>query len=306
MDRRTFLKGLAVLSAGTVIPSVPALAGSKSRVALAKAKSPGLEGKLVRGALEALGGIGKFVKAGSRVVLKPNMSFYRGPNSATTTNPAVVLELAQLCISAGAKSVMIVDHTLWNPDECLTRSGIRDAVAGLKGVRVIAINTPDMFETLRVPHGKILKSVQAAKVLSTADVLINLPVAKHHVAARLSLGMKNLLGLVWDRKPFHRLGLNQCIADLSSAMRPDLTIIDGTRILLTKGPSAHGRVEDANIIVAGIDPVAVDAVGVEITENWGGVTKKWTGRMIPHIVKAAELGLGQIDTSQVQILRIEV
>ncbi len=114
-----------------------------------------------------------------------------------------------------------------------------------------------------MPGGKVLHSVEVVKELLKTDILINVPVAKSHNAAGVSLGMKNLMGLVWDREAFHeRFDLNVGIVDSSRLIRPNLIIIDATRALITSGPSGPGKVVSLKTIMAGIDPVAVDSYTV--------------------------------------------
>ena len=137
-----------------------------------------------------------------------------------------------------------------------------------------------------------------------ADVIINLPVAKSHAATTVSLGIKNLMGLIWDRDYFHKkVDINQAIADLSLAIKPQLTILDASRVLLTGGPSGPGDVAKPGTLVAGVDPVAIDYFSVGLAAWYG---KKFKGRDVAHIVAAHQRGRGEIDLDKLRIKRSQV
>jgi uncharacterized protein (DUF362 family) len=133
--------------------------------------------------------------------------------------------------------------------------------------------------------------------LRRADVFINLPIAKVHNSTRLTLGIKNLLGIVWDRGAFHRSeSLEQAMVDLITHVRPHLTILDAVRILLTNGPKGPGRTEDRRLVVAGADPVAVDAYGASLFGMAPG--------QIGHIRLAAAAGLGEMDLKRIKVKHV--
>jgi len=141
--------------------------------------------------------------------------------------------------------------------------------------------------------GKVLKRSQVLKAVKQADVFINLPIAKVHGATPLTLGMKNLMGVTRDRGAWHNTpDLNQAIADFSTAVRPDLIIMDGVRALLSRGPRGPGKTKDAKIVIAGTDPVAVDAYTA--WKIFGMVP----GR-VPYIKFAAAAGLGEMDIKRI-------
>jgi uncharacterized protein (DUF362 family) len=252
-------------------------------------------------ALEAMGGISRFVKKGQRVVLKPNMSFARPPEMGCNTHPLVVATVARACIHAGADRVVVLDHTLARPELCLERSGIREACKSIKSVHVLAINERKFFREVKVPEGKVLENVEIMKEVLDSQVLINLPAAKSHSATGVSLGIKGLMGLIWDRGSFHaQYNMNQALADLATVIKPQLTILDATRALVTGGPGGPGEVQKPNLIIAGIDPVAVDAYGVTVAPWYG---KNFKGRQVEHLLLAHQRNLGKLDTDQLHILR---
>jgi uncharacterized protein (DUF362 family) len=254
-----------------------------------------------RKALEAMGGISRFVKKGQRVVLKPNMSFSRTPDFSATTHPLVVVTVAQACIEAGAQQVLILDHTLQRPEPCLERTGIRDACKDIPGVHVFAIQERKFFREIKVPQGKVLERVEVMKEILDSQVLINIPVAKSHSATGVSLGMKGLMGMIWDRESFHsQLNINQAIADLGTVIKPQLTILDATRALVSGGPGGPGEVKRPNLVIAGIDPVAVDSYGVSVVPWYG---QNFKGRQVEHLLAAHQRGLGKIDLDQLKILK---
>jgi len=255
-------------------------------------------------ALEAMGGISRFVKRGQRVVLKPNMSFARTPDFSATTHPLVVATVAQACVEAGSPQVLVIDHTLHRAELCLERTGIRDACKNISGVHVLALQEREFFREVKVPKGKVLESAEVVKEILDGHILINIPVAKSHSATGVSLGMKGLMGLVWDRESFHsRFNINQAIADLGTVIRPQLTILDATRALVSGGPGGPGEVKKPNLIIAGTDPVAVDSYGVSIVPWYG---QNFKGRQVEHLLAAYQKGLGKIDIDQLKVFREKV
>jgi len=239
----------------------------------------------------------RFVKKGNRVLIKPNIAFARPPEGAANTNPEVVAELVQLCFEAGAKEVIVLDYTLDPARITYEMSGIAKA-AEAKGARVVYVNLRD-FVPIEVPKGKILSAydVRVLKQVLDADVFINVPIAKTHGSARLTLGMKNLMGIIQDRGAWHRSGdLHQCIADFVTAVKPHLTVIDAIRILASGGPKGPGRVEQKDTIIASTDIVAADAYATTLF----GLTPN----DVPHIIKAAELGVGVADLKRVKIVKV--
>jgi uncharacterized protein (DUF362 family) len=255
-----------------------------------------------RKALEALGGIARFVKKGQRVVIKPNMSFAKTPDFAASTHPLVVVAVAQACIDAGAREVLVLDHTLQRAELCLERTGIRDACRQhVPGVHVLALQDRKFFQEIRIPQGKVLDRVEVITDILDNAVLINVPVAKSHSATGVSLGLKGLMGLIWDRESFHsRFNINEGIADLATVIKPQLTILDATRAMASGGPGGPGDVKKPNLIIAGVDPVAVDSFGVGIVPWYG---RSFKGRQVEHLLIAHQRGLGKIDVDKLNIFK---
>ncbi|OGQ12253.1 MAG: hypothetical protein A2026_16110 [Deltaproteobacteria bacterium RBG_19FT_COMBO_46_12] len=254
--------------------------------------------------LETLGGISRFVKKGQRVILKPNMSFSRTPDFSATTHPAVVATVAQACVEAGASQVLVLDHTLQRAELCLERTGIREACKNIAGVHVLAIQERKFFREVKIPQGIVLERVEVMKEILDSQVLINLPVAKSHSATGVSMGMKGLMGVIWDRESFHsKYNINQAIADLGTVVKPQLTILDATRALASGGPGGPGTVMKPNLVIAGVDPVAVDSYGVSIVPWYG---QNFKGRQVEHLLMAHQRGLGKIDIDQLKIFKEKV
>jgi uncharacterized protein (DUF362 family) len=256
----------------------------------------GTPGELLNAALEGMGGIGKVVKRGQKVVIKVNMSFNQPPQRAATTNPELVERLVEMCKEAGASQVVVIDHTLENGQMCMDTSEIKDAVTRAGG-DIKVINSHGDYKPVDIPRGKSLRRTELSKEVLNADVFINVPIAKVHGSAGISVSMKNLLGIVWDRGEFHTRGLNQCIADLSSLVKPDLIILDAYRILMSNGPRGPGRVKEAGEVVVGVDPVAIDRYACELLEQ--------DVDDVRYIEAGYELGLGEMDLDRVQMVYVD-
>ncbi len=299
ITRRRFLK-MAAAGAAIGLTGGPSLSFSKEEYDLAVISGEPVAA--TKKALEAIGGISRFVKKGKRVVLKPNMSFARTPDFSATTHPLVVATVAQACVDAGAQQVLVLDHTLQRAELCLERAGIRDACKNIPGVHVLALQERKFFRETKVPQGKVLDRVEVVKEILEKDVvLINIPVAKSHSATGVSLGLKGLMGTIWDRESFHsQYNINQAIADLATVIKPQLTILDATRALTSGGPSGPGEVKKPNLIIAGVDPVAVDSYGVSIVPWYG---QSFKGRQVEHLLVSHQRGLGKIDIDQLRILK---
>lgn len=250
--------------------------------------------KNVRAAVDALGGIEKLVRKGDFVVIKPNIAWNRPPEMAATTNPKVVAELVKMCREAGAGRVLVVDHIIDRPAEAvLGLTGIGEAAANAGAEVATAPNESD-YRSIEIPKGRVLKSDTCIKDILKADVFINAPIAKVHGSSKLTLGMKNLMGCNWDRQSWHQSDLAQCIADYSTAVRPDLVILDANRILTSNGPKGPGQTRDVRKVIAGVDPVAVDAYGATL---FGMKPAE-----VPYIRTAAEMGVGEIDLTKVKVV----
>ncbi len=256
----------------------------------------------VRRALDALGGIGRFVKPGSVVVVKPNASFATSPEIGATTHPLVLAGVLGLCQEAGARRVFVVDHTLAPAERCFARTGIADAVSGFPNAKLVSLDDARGYRAIEVPAGQALHKTDIPEVVLRADVLINVPSAKAHSATEVSLGLKNLMGLVWDRQVFHNdMDIHVGIADLATVLRPQLTIVDAMFILKTGGPEGPGDVDPYNGIVAGTDPVAVDACALGLS-TWNRQTIK--PEHLGYLRQAAARGIGTLDLASLKVVEL--
>ena len=305
MNRRKFIKKSARYTAygalGFILPGVfkgTANAGRLPDIVVAN----GTPGASARAAVDALGGMAHFVKSGDRVVIKPNMSFPNPPGWGTTTHPEVVRELASMCLQAGASSVVVLDNPLRNTELCLERSGIRRALDSLPGSRTEGIESERFFKEVEIPKGIELSSTMIMKQVLEADVLIATPVAKSHSATGLSLSMKGMMGLIYNRSDLHlNMDLNTAVVDLCTVLKPQLTVIDVSRLLTSGGPGGPGKVITMNKIVASTDMVAADATTVQIG-TWYG--RKFKARQVKHIRMAHERGLGNMDVDRLVVKEI--
>lgn len=255
----------------------------------------GSPAEMTRAAVQALGGIERFVKPGQKVVIKANFSWANPPKLATSTNPEVVTALVQLCKQAGARRTVVLDHVIDGLEACLRETEMRAAVLAAGGeIRGYQEEASQYQETSLEP-GAPLRSVQVLKEVKEADVLINVPIAKHHSSTRLTLSMKNLMGVIRDRGAFHARDLSGLIAELSRVVKPNLILIDAVRILLDGGPenrSGTAPVAQANKIIASSDPVAADSYAATL------FPKVLEGKNVSHVLKAYQLKVGEIDINK--------
>jgi len=295
--RRQFLKtGTAVTVSGSYFTGRVFAEGNAD---IGVAKGTDIEAA-VRSAVASVGGMGKFVKDGDRVAIKPNLSFASPPERATTTNPETLRAVMKLCLEAGARQVLVMDHPLQDAEIIGSESEVAKVIKSMDKSMFLMLSTESLYQETVIPTAKVMKSTKTASILSEVDVLINLPVAKHHSACFVSLGIKGNLGLVWDRQAYHTSSdFNQSVADLSTVVKPDLTIVDAIRALTTRGPQGPGKVANLGTIVAGADPVAVDSYVVELTP-W--MNRKAKGRNIQHLIYASEMGVGILDPHTLNIV----
>ncbi len=313
ISRRTFLKtGIAI---GTGLYGLSYLSSFERPRSLKTLKGNSLDKKLVvvhgdinerndessvikeivRRGVRAIGGMEKMVSKGDNVVIKPNIAWDRKPEYAVNTNPFVVAALIGMCLEAGANRVKVFDHTCAsNPDTSYTNSGIEKAAK--KAGAVVRFVNKELFKDIKIPDGKVLASWKFYEELiyqDETDVLINVPIAKQHSASRLSMALKNTMGMIGGNRGSIHKDIHPKIADLNRVVKVDLTVLDAFRILKRHGPTG-GRLEDvdnnfesARRLVFCVDPVAVD--------SYGATMFGYQGRDIGYIRESYEAGLGEID-----------
>jgi len=303
INRRNFLKYQAtgmLWAAGTSLLAPARLfAGTTPDIAVVKGDIEAA----VRKSVEMMGGISKFVKKGSRVVVKPNMSFAAPPERASNTHPLVVKTIAAMCKEAGAARVLVLDNPLAPAERCLEESGVAAACESLESGMTHMVSNPSSFKEVDIKNGRTLKETDVMKSVLDADVLIAVPVAKSHTGAGVSLSMKGMMGLIQNRSVMHRLGLHETIADLASLLTPHLVVVDATRVLTTGGPGGPGKVITPGTIIAATDMVAADAYTVSAFEWYG---KKYAPSQVKHIRIAHERGLGRMDIENLAVRKTSV
>jgi uncharacterized protein (DUF362 family) len=271
---------------------------SKSEVYVGKGAAETMLPKI----LDKMGGIGRFVKAGDRVMIKPNMSFANPPEWGTGTSPEAVRALVKMCLDAGAKRVIVCDNTIREAELCKTTTKIADAVKDLKGAVLYTPKQDSMYITKTDTRPKLVQTVDVVKEVYQVNSLISLCAAKSHGAGGVSLTCKGQMGLIKNRGVFHlEFELHQAIADLLYYVKPNLSIIDATRALVDNGPAGPGKVVDLATFVTGIDPVAVDSYGVSLTEWYG---RKFDGKQVKHLNIASEMGFGNVESNMISEIAV--
>ncbi len=301
MKRREFFRNMALGGAAlSLAPEILAqVKGKAPATAAAPAGMPDLgvavgesPKAITKAAVEALGGMGKFVGRGDNVIIKPNIGWDRTPELAACTNPEVVVALVEMCQAAGAKKVTVLDFSTNEVKRCYFRSGIK-AAAEAAGADV---PYPNERHLKKVPiKGEWLKDWDVFSDFLETDKLINVPIAKHHSLCRVTLGMKNLMGAIGDPRNQIHQKLDQALVDLSAFFKPALNVMDAYRILTRNGPQG-GRPSDTKLVktvVAGRDIVAVDAMAATFFD-------------IPPVELlslklAADRGLGRLDLEKLRI-----
>lgn len=296
ISRREFLKRARDLSlslAGWGILS--SISGEAKPRSLLVISSKGTVYDRVKKIIDNLGGIRRFVKRGSHVAIKPNAAWARTPRQAANTHPLVVAALIRLFKEAGAGSITIYENPCDNYRIAFEKSGIA-LIAKKYGVRMVPAVRSSMYREVAIPKGINMKSMKILSPLLEADCYINVPIVKVHSAAKVSIALKNQMGAVEDRGYFHRSGLHQCIADLSTVLKPHLVIADATRILLTHGPRGPGKVKKTNLIIGSTDIVAVDAYGAKLLG--------YNPATVGHIVMAHKHGMGEYKLSNIKLIKV--
>lgn len=253
--------------------------------------------KMVDKAFTEFGGINAFIKKGMKVVIKPNIAWNSAPEKAHTTNPFLVEAVVKRCVKAGAK-VTVFDRTCNAARPSYKNSGIEEA-AGRAGANVEQIDDRK-FVTVKVPNGIRQKELSVYKPILDADFVINMPIAKHHGSADLTISMKNLMGVIGGSRGMLHYGLHENIVDFQKTVRVDLIICDALRILTKHGPNGGSPedIKEPKVIIMGKDPVAVDSYA---TTLFGMKPED-----IEHIALAYKEKMGETNLQKMNIKRITV
>ena len=303
MKRREFVwkslgAGLAAGSAMVMSPYAKAIGKGLPAAAYdLVAVKGGMPGQMFDAAIQSLGGMEKYVKKGQSVVIKPNLGWDATPERAANTNPELVGRIVEHCLSAGAREVLVFDHSINEWTRCYKNSGVEKAVKDAGG-KMVAGNSQGSYQEIEIEGAKKLKKTLVHELILESDVFINVPVLKHHGGAGLCVSMKNLMGAVWDRKFWHANDLHQCIADFTLAVKPDLNIIDAYQVLMRNGPRGVSQADVAEMksLIIGEDMVAADTAAAKLFGK--------EPAQVDHIRKADEMGIGSMDLSGLSINRI--
>jgi len=312
MDRRFFLKALAIAGAAFTLkmkggmevfaqtmPNVQT-AGAIDLVAV----MGGEPDAMFKKAIDEMGGIGKFVKKGQKVVVKPNIGWDKTPELAANTNPLLVKEIVRQCIAAGAKEVVVFDNTCDEWKQCYATSGI-EAAAKSAGAKMLPADDKSYYSDVFLPQGKRLKNMRVHKAILDCDVWINVPILKNHGGSRMSISMKNLMGIIWDRKIFHASNLQQCIADMCTLdKKPVLNVIDAYRVLKDNGPRGRS-LEDvvlSKALFVSQDMVAADTAATKFF----GQIREISLEDVKYLEYGQELKVGTMALENLNVKRIKM
>ena len=318
-DRRAFIKRVAlgcagiggIATAGTLLVDAgreAPLAATRSsqvrdfragldldEIARIVVSAAGEAAEATRAAIASLGGMGRFVRRGETVVIKPNVGWDRTPLQAANTNPVVVATLVSLCVEAEAASVVVTDNSCNEAGRCFTRSGIWKAAEGA-GATVV-LPAPHRFRVYDL-GGVALGRMPVLTPAVEADRFINVPIAKQHGLSGFTGAMKNLYGVLGGRRDRLHQRIDDSIADLADFVRPTLTVMDATRVLLRNGPQGGdiGDTEEVGRVIASVDPVAADAHACGFVHI--------APADLPYLALAAARGLGAADPGRVSLREI--
>jgi len=250
-------------------------------------------------AIAALGGMKQYVKPNQTVVVKPNIGWDTNMERGANTNPQLVARIIEHCLSAGAKTVYVFDHTINEWTRTYSNSGIEKAAKDA-GAKIVSGNSESYYHEVVIKNGKVLKKDKVHELILESDVFINVPILKTHGGATLTISMKNLMGVNWDRRFWHDNDLHQCIADFASEIKPTLNVVDAYRVMKRNGPrgvSLSDVVEMKSLIISE-DMVAADAAAAKLMGN--------EPAQIGHIRIANEMGIGTSDLTKLAINRITI
>jgi len=302
MNRRQFLK----ISSATMALNLLPLTHSRGQIIKSTVwEIQGSENETIKALFSDLGGLANLISkdvSQATVLIKPNICLPHSSEMGTTSSPAILSALCEYLTMSGVKRIIVADHTLKKAED-FNNVDLINILEKYSRAKLTLANQQRLFQPTEI-NGKVLKSTEKLKMLDRVDLFINLATAKHHSATNVSLAIKNLMGLIWDRAEFHtRLDLHQAIADLAVAIRPGLNIVDASRILLKGGPTGPGPIMKDNRIFASRDIVALDSV-VASRYNFGG--KIITPNEVAHLAASFNNGLGEIDLEKITIKKIEV
>ena len=303
MRRRDFLKSGLLAGASVTLPGVYGNIFART----SSTTPPAFDLVAIKGgepdtmfdeAIKQLGGIKNFVKKNQKVLVKPNIGWDAVPERGANTHPKLVERVIKHCFDAGAKDVYVFDHTCDDWKRSYANSGIEKAVKDAGGT-IVTGGSEGMYQEVSINAGKSLTKAKVHELVLDSDVFINMPILKSHSSTKLSLCMKNMMGVVWDRGYWHRNDLHQCIADYATYnKKPTLNIVDAYYMMKQNGPRGVSTADVAvmksqilctNMVVA--DAAAAKMFGMEPDD-------------VSYIKIADSMGVGKMDLSKLNIKRI--
>lgn len=298
LSRRTFVKAGALGSAALAAGPITLLAEPKPKVDVWVFQGPDNRA-LMTHCMETIFANGGFGPAVKTLALKVNAGWERTPEQGANTHPELVDVFLEKAVASGVKVVM-PEFPCHRAEKCFPASGLK-AVADKHKVQMIDLrDNPSAYTEVAIPGGKTLKKERVAKAFVEADAIVNIPVAKHHGGAKLSICMKNWMGAVEGRKVWHQIGLHQCIADFCTYIKPAWSIVDATRCMTSKGP--QGPSPDMlypQQIILSKDQVAADTVATLLFHDDPCAA-------VNYLAIAGEMGIGETRISNMNIHRINV
>lgn len=309
MERRNFIKsallgGLAGAASlrgnGLLGPTSMSVSQDNDLVAV----MGGEPAQMYKKAIEAMGGMSRFVKKGQKIVVKPNIGWDKSPELAANTNPELVAAIVKDCFAAGASEVTVFDNTCDEWQACYRNSGIENA-AKSAGAKMAFAHDEKYYKTVKLPKAVRMKEVKIHEAIVDCDAWINVPILKNHGGARMTISMKNFMGIVWDRRYMHANDLQQCIADCSTYDKmPVLNIVDAYRIMTQNGPKGKSPedVQMPKALFASTDIVAVDAAAVRFFAQFRDMKVE----EVSHIGLAEKMRIGTSDLSKLKVERIRL
>jgi len=221
-------------------------------------------GQRLSKALDALGGLAHYIQPGDVVLIKPNVAFDRSPNLGATTHPAVLEALIHQLRALRVAEIRVADNPIESPADCFLKSGIRPA-AEKAGARVF-LPDGNAFRMLDTPGATLIERWWFfERPFRGVTKVIGLSPVKDHNLCSASMGIKNWYGLLGGRRNQFHQRIHDIVSDLSIMIRPTLTVLDGTHVLMENGPTGGdpSNVKAGDAVLAGTDPVALDAWAFE-------------------------------------------
>lgn len=303
MKRRDFLKSGLLAGATVTLPGVYGNLFART----SSTTPPAYDLVAIKGgepdamfdeAIKQFGGIKTFVKKNQKVLIKPNIGWDAVPERGANTHPKLVSRVIKHCFDAGAKEVYVFDHTCDDWKRSYSNSGIEKAVKDAGGTLVTG-NSESMYQEVSIKSGKRLTQAKVHELVLDTDVFINMPILKNHGSTKLSLCMKNMMGVVWDRGYWHKNDLHQCIADYSTySKKPVLNVIDAYYMMKQNGPRG---VSTDDVVIMKSQILATDIVAADAS------AAKMFGMDpvdVSYIKYADAMGVGKMDLSKMNIKRI--